>query len=85
MGGSPNMRNKPMPYVNIQITREGNVTSDHKSALIRGVTEVLRDVLGKDPETTFVVIDEVEMDNWGIGGHPVAEYRLRRKGGSISP
>jgi len=64
-----------MPYVNIKITREGSVTAERKAALIEGVTEVLRDVLGKDPNTTFVVIDEVEMDNWGIGGLPVAEYR----------
>jgi len=65
-----------MPYVNIQVTREG-VTPEQKIQLIRGTTELLKDVLGKNPSTTFVVIDEVEMENWGIGGEPVAEFRAK--------
>ncbi len=59
-----------MPYVNIKVTREG-VTSEQKAALIKGVTELLDKVLNKDPATTFVIIDEVETENWGIGGIPV--------------
>ncbi|MCE8537392.1 4-oxalocrotonate tautomerase family protein [Ruegeria pomeroyi] len=66
-----------MPYVNIKITREG-ATPAQKAELIAGVTDLLKQVLNKDPETTFVVIDEVEMDHWGIGGLPVAEYRRRK-------
>jgi len=64
-----------MPYVNIKITREGGTTPGQKAALIKGVTDVLVEVLGKSPATTVVVIDEVEMENWGIGGLPVEEYR----------
>lgn len=63
-----------MPYVNIKVTREG-VTAKQKAALIRGVTDVLVEVLDKKPATTFVVIDEVAMEDWGIGGLPVEEYR----------
>ena len=63
-----------MPYVNIKVTREG-VTNEQKAALIHGVTSLLADVLDKSPATTFVVIDEVEMEDWGIGGLPVDEYR----------
>ncbi len=63
-----------MPYVNIRVTREG-VTSEEKTALIEGATQLLVDVLNKDPSTTFVVIDEVELDNWGIGGLTVLDYR----------
>lgn len=63
-----------MPYVNIKVTREG-VTKDQKSALIKGVTELLVDILDKSPATTFVVIDEVELEDWGVGGLPVEEYR----------
>jgi 4-oxalocrotonate tautomerase len=66
-----------MPYVNIKITREGNVTAEQKAALIRGVTELLRDTLGKNPATTVVVIDEVDTDNWGIGGASVTVRRKR--------
>lgn len=71
-----------MPYVNIKITREGGTTAAQKAALIRKVTDALTDVLGKDPATTFVVVDEVEMEDWGVGGLPVEEYRMRRSRGS---
>jgi len=63
-----------MPYINIKLTREG-VTREQKAALIDGATRLLSDVLDKNPATTFVVIDEVEMEDWGIGGLPVEEYR----------
>ncbi len=68
-----------MPYVNIKVTREG-VTAGQKASLIEGVTELLLDVLDKDPATTFVVIDEVELEDWGIGGLPVERYRRSRSG-----
>jgi 4-oxalocrotonate tautomerase len=63
-----------MPYVNIKITKEG-ATSDQKAQLIKGVTQLLVDVLGKNPRTTVVVIDEIETDNWGIGGETVTVLR----------
>ena len=65
-----------MPYVNIKITPEG-VTPDKKAMLISGVTKLLADVLGKNPQTTIVIIDQVETDNWGIGGETVTVRRLR--------
>lgn len=65
-----------MPYVNIKITRE-SATAAQKVELIDGVTRLLRDVLGKNPATTVVVIDEVETDNWGIGGETVTVRRSR--------
>jgi 4-oxalocrotonate tautomerase len=63
-----------MPIVTIQITREG-ATPDQKAALIKGATDLLRDVLGKPPSLTFVVIQEVALEDWGVGGLPVEEYR----------
>ena len=65
-----------MPYINIKITKEGT-TNDQKRALIEGVTQLMVDVLGKNPNTTHVVIDEIETDNWGIAGEPVSERRRR--------
>lgn len=65
-----------MPYVNIRITREG-ATPQQKAELIAGATDLLRRVLGKDPATTFVIIDEVDTDNWGVAGEAVAERRRR--------
>jgi 4-oxalocrotonate tautomerase len=59
-----------MPYVNIRITKDG-VTEEKKAELIKGVTKLLVDILGKNPQTTMVTIDEVETDNWGIGGETV--------------
>lgn len=66
-----------MPYVNIKITNE-NVTPEKKAALIAGATKLLQEVMGKNPATTVVVIDEVNTDNWGIGGETVT---VRRKKG----
>lgn len=65
-----------MPYVNIKITKEG-VTAAQKAELIAGATELLQRVLNKNPATTVVVIDEVETDNWGIGGEQVTHRRKK--------
>ena len=65
-----------MPFVNIKITNE-NVTPEKKAKLIKGATELLKSVLGKNPETTVVVIEEVNTDNWGIGGETVTERRKK--------
>ena len=65
-----------MPFVNIKITRDG-ATAEQKAQLIAGVTQLLADVLGKNPQTTHVLIDEVETDNWGIGGESVTVRRKR--------
>jgi 4-oxalocrotonate tautomerase len=68
-----------MPYVNVKIAKAGaasGATSDQKAQIIKGMTQVLADVLGKDPETVSVVIDEVDTDNWGRGGETLT---VRRK------
>ena len=65
-----------MPYVNIKITKEG-VTKEQKEKLIKGATDLLVAVLGKNPATTVVVIEEVDTDNWGIGGLQVTEIRKK--------
>ena len=67
-----------MPYVHIQITREG-ATVEQKTELIRGTTELLVRVLDKNPATTFVVIEEVDTDHWGIGGETVTSLRRRAR------
>jgi 4-oxalocrotonate tautomerase len=67
-----------MPYVNIRITKEG-ATAEQKAKLIQGATKLLTDILGKDPQTTVVVIDEVETDNWGINGESITVRRKREK------
>jgi 4-oxalocrotonate tautomerase len=75
-----------MPYVNIKVTREG-VTRKQKKQIIHGVTALLSEVLGKDPATTFVVLEQVDLEDWGIGGLPVDEYRanLARKASEEVP
>ncbi len=76
-----------MPMVTIQVTREGSgpgrsaVTADEKAQLIAGVSQLLLDVLRKPLDSTFVVIEEVELENWGWGGLPVPEYRRRLAAG----
>lgn len=66
-----------MPYVNIKITKEG-ATPEQKAELIRRSTQMLQEVLGKNPATTFVIIEEVETDNWGIGGESVTVLRKKK-------
>lgn len=63
-----------MPYVNFRITKEG-ATKEQKAQLIKGATQLLVDVLGKNPATTVVTIDELDTDNWGIGGETVTVLR----------
>jgi 4-oxalocrotonate tautomerase len=65
-----------MPFVNIRITRDG-ATPEQKAELIKRTTQMLVEVLGKNPATTVVVIDEVDTDNWGIGGETVTARRLK--------
>ena len=73
-----------MPIVTIQVTREGSspgrdaVTAQEKAALIAGVSQLLLDVIHKPLDSTFVVIEEVELENWGWGGLPALEYRKAR-------
>ena len=75
-----------MPYVNIKVTREGTAPGasatppEQKAALIRGVSDLLFEVMGKPHHMTFVVIDEVELENWGVGGLPTTEFRRRQAG-----
>ncbi|KSV83990.1 4-oxalocrotonate tautomerase family protein [Sinorhizobium sp. GL28] len=74
-----------MPIVTVQVTREGTtpdrqaVTAEEKAEIIKGVSQVLLDVLNKPLESTYVVIEEVELDNWGWGGLPTAQYRAQRE------
>jgi 4-oxalocrotonate tautomerase len=69
-----------MPYVNIRITREQEpVTSEQKAALIKGVTDLLVDVINRGPATTVVVIDEVDTDNYGVGGETITVRRKKIK------
>ena len=67
-----------MPYINVRIL-EG-ATTQQKADVIAGITDVMVKVLGKNPETTHVVIDDVPLENWGLKGKSVAE--LRKQSGS---
>lgn len=72
-----------MPYVNIKVTKEGGPSGtgpsdEEKVELIKGTTDLLARVLGKNPATTVVVIDEVALEDWGIGGLPVPEFRKQQ-------
>ena len=72
-----------MPIVTIQVSREGTsadadrTTPAQKAAIYKGVSDLLQKVLGKDPNDTFVIFQEVELEDWGRGGLPVPAYRQR--------
>lgn len=82
--GEVNLEENEMPYVNIKVTREGTtpgskgVTAEQKAELMKGVSELLLKVLNKPLDATFVVINEVDMEDWGVGGLPVEEWRRRK-------
>lgn len=69
-----------MPYINIKVTREnGEPTKEQKEQLIEGATRLVSEVLGKNRATTFVIIEEVETDNWGIGGESITHLRTQAR------
>ncbi len=65
-----------MPFVNIKMGKDG-ATPDQKAQLVKGVTQLLVDVLGKNPQTVMVLIEEIETDNWGFGGETVTARRRK--------
>lgn len=67
-----------MPYVNVRITKDG-VTTEQKAQIVAEITELLQRVLGKKPDHTHVVIDEIEPENWGYSGMLTTEYRKQRR------
>lgn len=71
-----------MPYIHMQLTRE-DVTVEQKERLIKGVTDLLVQVLNKNPVTTLVVIEEVETDNWGIAGMTITKYRQQEQASAL--
>lgn len=74
-----------MPMVTVQVTREGSkpgvdhVTADQKAAIYKGIGQLLLDVLGKPLDRTWVVFQEVELEDWSVGGLPIADYRKQAK------
>lgn len=68
-----------MPFVNIKLARDGGATPEKKAELIKGVTDLLQKVLGKNPQATSVIIEEVDTDNWGSGGETLTVKFARRK------
>ena len=68
-----------MPYVNVRITRDG-VTPEQKAAIVREITDTLVRVLGKKPEHTHVIIDEIDPENWGYAGMLTTEFLKRYRG-----
>ncbi|MBY3131202.1 MULTISPECIES: tautomerase family protein [Rhizobium] len=76
-----------MPIVTVQVTREGtapdrsSVIAEEKAAIIAGVSQVMLDVLNKPLESTYVVIEEIDLDNWGWGGLPTVQYRKKKAEG----
>jgi 4-oxalocrotonate tautomerase len=78
-----NTTENAMPIVTIQITRE-ETTPEQKAALIKGATDLLVNVLDKPPSLTFVIIEEVDMENWGLVGLPATEYWRRARSKSTT-
>jgi 4-oxalocrotonate tautomerase len=70
-----------VPYVKVEIAK-GVATVDQKRAVIRRMTEVLVEELGRNPEYVFVVIDEIDTDNWGRKGVTLTDLWQQDKTGN---
>ncbi len=62
-----------MPYVNVRVA--GNLTADQKREIARGISRTLLEVADKKPETTYVVFDEVDRENWAVGENLLSDHR----------
>lgn len=67
-----------MPYINVRITKD-SVTTEQKAQIVSEMTDTLRRVLGKKPEHTHIIIDEIEPENWGFSGLLTTEFRKQEK------
>jgi 4-oxalocrotonate tautomerase len=67
-----------MPYINVRLI-EDNISAEDKREVISQITQVMVDVLGKDPESIHIVIDEIPLDNWGLGGQSVTVRRSSKE------
>ena len=68
--------NKIMPYINVKITKDGT-SAEQKKQIVAEMTQTLVRVLGKKPEHIHIVIDEVELENWGYAGMLTTEFRKK--------
>jgi len=67
-----------MPVVNITMTKEdGGATVEQKKALIEGFTKVFSEVMGRGEKTMVITINEIDTDNYGIGGVTVTDIRKK--------
>ena len=66
-----------MPLVNIRVLKEDQLPPEKKAELIARVTAAVAETLGKNPAATWVTIDEVSTDNWGIGGETITARRAK--------
>lgn len=64
-----------MPYVNVRITR--GATAEQKARIVADITRTLVETLGKKPEHTHIVIDEIDEENWGFAGMLTTELRKK--------
>ncbi|MCU0431049.1 MAG: 4-oxalocrotonate tautomerase family protein [Cytophagaceae bacterium] len=67
-----------MPYIKIEVTREG-VSNEQKQEIIQRVTQVMVEVLKKDPAMTHIVIQEIDTHDWGVSGMQVSELRKKQQ------
>lgn len=66
-----------MPLVNIRVLKEDQFPTEKKAELIKRVTEAVAETLGKNPSATWVIVEEVSTDNWGVGGETITQRRER--------
>ena len=71
-----------MPFVDVTITK--GATNEQKAQLIEGITDLMVNILEKNPASTQVMIKEVATESWGIAGRSVKKLRAEGKTANIS-
>jgi 4-oxalocrotonate tautomerase len=56
-----------MPFVNLKLVKN-QVSQEQKSKIIEGVTDLIVNIMGRERSLTVITIDELDKDNWAIGG-----------------
>jgi len=65
-----------MPIINVQMTHEdGGATKAQKEELVKKLTDSFVEVFGRGEKTCVVTINEIDTDNYAIGGKTISNIR----------
>lgn len=67
-----------MPFVNLKLVK-GQTTSDQRQNIIEGITDLIVNIMGRERDFTVITFDELEKNQWIIGGKNIEQLNDDRK------